>query len=132
MKRHHKHGQIRFALDSDLFQHGIAEILALGVRFAQNASVHELLSLDVIQVAGIVQGVLGSAVTAEQPLMEAGLDSLGVVELRNALASGFSIDLPATVILDYPTITALAVFIAGADTHAFLPRKMSDGKPANC
>ena len=43
--------------------------------------------------------------------MEAGLDSLGAVDLRNALAAQFSVDLPATVTFDYPTIPGLARFI---------------------
>lgn len=47
-----------------------------------------------------------------QPVMEAGLDSLGAVELRNALTTKFSIELPATVTLDFPTITALAEHVA--------------------
>ena len=58
--------------------------------------------------------VLGSAPALEQPLMEAGLDSLGAVELRNALASLFAVDLPATVTFDHPTAAALGTFIAGA------------------
>jgi len=47
-----------------------------------------------------------------QPLMEAGLDSLGAVELRNALTTKFGIELPATVTLDFPTINALAEHMA--------------------
>lgn len=63
-------------------------------------------------VSETVRGVLGSEVSSTQPLMQAGMDSLGVVELRNALNSVFPVDLPPTVTFDYPTITALAGFIA--------------------
>jgi acyl carrier protein len=71
-------------------------------------------------VAGVtetVQSVMGFTPAPEQPLMEAGLDSLGAVELKNALASRFGAELPATLTFDYPSITALAAFIASvADT----------------
>jgi hypothetical protein len=46
----------------------------------------------------------------EQPLMEAGLDSLGAVELRNALNETFNTSLPATFTFDNPTITAMASY----------------------
>ena len=62
----------------------------------------------------MIHGVLGTAVAADQPLMEAGLDSLGSVELRNALGSAFGLELPATVTFDYPTPAALAAFLVGA------------------
>lgn len=47
----------------------------------------------------------------DQPFMEAGLDSLGAVDLRNALSTQFSVELPSTVTFDYPTLQALAAFI---------------------
>jgi 3-oxoacyl-(acyl-carrier-protein) synthase/NAD(P)-dependent dehydrogenase (short-subunit alcohol dehydrogenase family)/acyl carrier protein len=62
-------------------------------------------------VSETVRRVLGSEVPSTQPLMQAGMDSLGAVELRNALNSAFAVDLPPTVTFDYPTITALAGFI---------------------
>lgn len=41
-------------------------------------------------------------------ICQAGLDSLGAVELRNALAARFGCDLPATATFDHPTLGALA------------------------
>ncbi len=43
--------------------------------------------------------------------MQAGLDSLGAVELRNAITLEFEVDIPATAAFDYPTISSLAAFI---------------------
>ena len=43
--------------------------------------------------------------------MEAGLDSLAAVELKNNLASSFRLDMPATIIFDYPNAKALATYL---------------------
>ena len=51
-----------------------------------------------------MESVLGARVAADQPLMEAGLDSLGALDLCNAVSVRFSIDLPATATFDYPTV----------------------------
>merc|ERR1712091_570157 len=40
--------------------------------------------------------------------MEQGLDSLGVVELRNAVGRELGLHLNPTAVLDYPTVAALA------------------------
>ena len=59
-----------------------------------------------------LQELVGLQVQPMQPLMDAGLDSLGTVELRSSLSSRFSLDLPATVIFNHPSADALAMFIA--------------------
>lgn len=66
--------------------------------------------LGAVQTA--VESITGFRPGVDQPLMEAGLDSLGAVELRNKLASRFAIEMPATVIFDYPTISALVQFLS--------------------
>lgn len=50
------------------------------------------------------------------------MDSLGAVELRNTLETQFSLDLPATLTFDYPTISALAGYLA---SH-LMPVSMSE------
>ena len=63
------------------------------------------------QVVMAVTSVLGSAVSASEPLMASGLDSLGAVELKNALEAQVGLELPSTLTFDYPTIDALADYI---------------------
>jgi phthiocerol/phenolphthiocerol synthesis type-I polyketide synthase C len=49
-----------------------------------------------------------------QPLIELGIDSLMAIELGNALGIALGRTLPATLIFDYPTIEALAHYLADA------------------
>ncbi len=63
------------------------------------------------QVASAVSSIVGFQVPEAQPLMAAGLDSLASVELTNALQASLGMQLPPTLIFDYPTIHAITEFV---------------------
>ena len=65
-----------------------------------------------LKIAGLLAGILGVEVSLDIPLAEAGLDSIGSVELRNAISQMLGTELPATIAFDYPTIASMARYIA--------------------
>ena len=64
-------------------------------------------------IAEMVESFVGGSVPAEQPLMEAGLDSLSMTELSAEISSRFGVQLPGTFAFDYPNVSAMTQFVGG-------------------
>ena len=88
---------------------------ATSVGAAPDAGVADMLAL----VLSAVQACVGSAVSADAPLMDAGIDSLSAVELMEALQqiAGRSVRLSSTTLFDHPTARRLARFLAERAIH---------------
>jgi len=66
----------------------------------------------IAQQAAVRNGFQKSTAHVNTAATQAGLDSLGAVEFRNAVSGAFAMDVPATAAFDYPTVAALAAYIS--------------------
>ena len=63
------------------------------------------------EVKAAILQVIGTSIGDQEPLMSAGLDSLGSVEFTNVLSQNLSIAMPGTLVFDYPSISAVTDFL---------------------
>ena len=82
-----------------------------GSQLGTAAPVQQRHQLSLSEVLVLVDQCLGTTVDSDMPLMDAGLDSLGTLELRNQLqhAVGDDINLPTTLVFDHPTARQMAL-----------------------
>jgi acyl transferase domain-containing protein len=76
----------------------------------RRAMLVEEISKCVVQVLGLGPGY---GIDELQPIRELGADSLLSVELRNRLSEIVKRSLPATLLFDYPTVSALTTYLIG-------------------
>jgi acyl carrier protein len=104
----------RAALDASGGEEEAQALAALRERLAGRppaARTGVLLALVRAHAAGALHYPGADAVDPEQPFKELGFDSLAAVEFRNRLRAATGLELPATVVFDYPTPAALARYL---------------------
>lgn len=55
--------------------------------------------------------MLGTTVHVDTPLMKSEFNSIVTTQLASAISECFSIDVPSTLLFDYPTTSAVQTFI---------------------
>ena len=66
-----------------------------------------------MQVTAEVRAMVGHSIHPDEPLMSAGLDSRGGMELRRSLGDSLNLDLPVTLLYDFQSISAIVGYIEG-------------------
>ncbi|MFI6094875.1 type I polyketide synthase [Lentzea sp. NPDC051213] len=87
---------------------GLAQRL-IGMR--ENERVRFVLDLLCTHAAVVLGHASADSIEPDREFRQLGFDSLTAVELRNSLAAATGMSLPATLVFDYPTPTALAEFL---------------------
>merc|ERR1712196_169227 len=80
-------------------------------------------------ITGAALDLIGSdELPADTPLMDAGLDSLAAVEFQGMLAKQFpGLQLPATLIFDFPSVSGIATHMDSELRAAFVPVEIKKG-----
>lgn len=58
-------------------------------------------------ISSCVQGLLGTILSANEPLMSAGLDSLAATELTNVISDSLGVEVSPVMLFDHPTLESI-------------------------
>lgn len=80
------------------------------------------------KIQQIATQVIGREIGLDEPLMDAGLDSLGGQEMKAQIEDEFAVELPATAAFDYPTVSVLGISSQGNWAPAMLMKMKTQRK----
>jgi myxalamid-type polyketide synthase MxaE and MxaD/epothilone polyketide synthase C/epothilone polyketide synthase D len=106
---------------------GLVEQLARAEPAARTSLLLGFVRGHVARVLRIAEGKLDPSA----PLTSFGMDSLTSLELRNRLEAALGVQLPATLLWTYPTVTALCGHLSGADFGVAVPAEAAPAKEKN-
>ena len=66
-------------------------------------------------VTAAAADMIGEVVNADTPLMDAGLTSATAIQMTSTLEEALGVDLPGTLVFDYPTVSSLVAYLAECD-----------------
>ncbi|KAL1524553.1 hypothetical protein AB1Y20_019445 [Prymnesium parvum] len=97
----------------------LTSLIGAGVAFPATPT-SPAVAIDAGAVVRAAMMDLVSPASADTPLMDVGLDSLGAVEVRNRIAAhlGDDAELSETLVFDYPTVRHLEAHISGLSAAA--------------
>lgn len=95
-------------------------IAASDVQQGSNVGIAPAITLDDIisLVRSSTEQILGEDVRADIAFPAGSFDSLSAVELSNSISKAFGIDVPSSLVFDYPSVAAIAEYIQSLLTPA--------------
>ena len=101
----------------------LVDVLAQAEPGREHAALVEEVRRRACTVLGLAPG---HPIDPDRPLSDLGLDSLMAIELRNALSAAAGKPLPSTLIFSYPSIGAIAEYLAGEIVLASEQRELPE------
>ena len=81
------------------------------------------------ELTAITATIIGPAVSADAPLMSAGLDSIATTELAALMSERFNTELPQTLLFDHPSLQSVADFLLLERESVPIPESESEPEP---